>query len=394
MAADVPLHSTTDLLRALVRIPSRAGEDDLGPIALFLEEWLARRGVVVRTLAGDSGARLGVYAEATGAASGPWTVLNATVDTAGFGDLSTWTFPPSSAEIDGGWLHGRGSADSKAAVAIFSHLLLEMLGRTDFAGRIGVLFDCDEHSGRFGGAHAFFDRPHEGREPPRPDGVLIGYPGIDRIVNGCRGFLRSVLTIHGIAAHSGSSRQRGVNAISRAFELGRRLESLTLPPPTEAFPLPPQLTITGMHGGSQAFSQVPDLCELRLDMRLTPSFSLEPARKAIEEAVAAFDASSPQAAATAIDWHGGWPAYQLAADHALVQAMQQAARDELEAEIPTAVVGPSNIGNYLASLGVPALCGFGVRAEGIHAANERIALDSIEPVYRVYRNALNRLHRP
>jgi len=394
VAADVPLHSTTDLLRALVRIPSRAGEDDLGPIALFLEEWLASRGVAVRTLAADSGARLGVYAEATGAASGPWTVLNATVDTAGFGDLSTWTFAPSSAEIDGGWLHGRGSADSKAAVAIFSHLLLEMLGRTDFAGRIGVLFDCDEHSGRFGGAHAFFDRPHEGRKPPRPDGVLIGYPGIDRIVNGCRGFLRSVLTIHGVAAHSGSSRQRGVNAISRAFELGRRLESLTLPPPTEAFPLPPQLTITGMHGGSQAFSQVPDLCELRLDMRLTPSFSLEPARRAIEEAVAAFDASSPKATATAIDWHGGWPAYQLAADHALVQAMQQAARDELGAEIPTAVVGPSNIGNYLASLGVPALCGFGVRAEGIHAANERIALDSIEPVYRVYRNALNRLHRP
>ena len=236
--------------------------------------------------------------------------------------------------------------------------------------------------------------PHDGREPPRPDGVLIGYPGIDRIVNGCRGFLRSVATIHGVAAHSGSSRQRGVNAISRAFELGRRLESLTLPPPTEAFPLPPQLTITGMHGGSQAFSQVPDLCELRLDMRLTPSFSLDAARKAIEETVAAFDAASPKAAATAIDWHGGWPAYQLAADHALVRAMQQAGRDELGAEIPTAVVGPSNIGNYLASLGVPALCGFGVRDEGIHAANERIALDSIEPVYRVYRNALNRLHRP
>jgi succinyl-diaminopimelate desuccinylase len=107
-------------------------------------------------------------------------VLNATWTTAGFGDLRPGPCRPTSAEIDGGWLHGRGSADSKAAVAIFSHLLLEMLGRTDFAGRIGVLFDCDEHSGRFGGAHAFFDRPHEGRKPPRPDGVLIGYPGIDR----------------------------------------------------------------------------------------------------------------------------------------------------------------------------------------------------------------------
>lgn len=393
VAADVPLPSTTDLLRALVRIPSRAGEDDLGRIALFLEDWLAERGVTVRSLTSESGARLGVYAEATGASPGRWTVLNATLDTAGFGDPATWSSAPTSAAIDGGWLHGRGSADSKAAVALFSHLLLEMRGRTDFAGRIGVLFDCDEHSGGFGGAHAFFDRPDEGGAPPRPDGVLIGYPGMDRIVNGCRGFLRSVMAIHGVAAHSGSSRQRGVNAISRAFELGRRLESLGLPPPTEAFPLPPQLTITGMHGGSRAFSQVPDLCELRLDMRLTPSFPLEDARRVVEQTIAAFDAESPKAAATAIDWRDGWPAYQLADDHPLVQAMREATRDELHADTPTAVVGPSNIGNYLASFGVPALCGFGVRAEGIHAANERIALDSIEPVYRVYRNALNRLHR-
>jgi succinyl-diaminopimelate desuccinylase len=394
VAADVPLPSTTELLRALVRIPSRGGEDDLGPIALFLEEWLAGRGVAVQTLRSDSGVRLGVYAEALGTGPAPWTVLNATVDTAGFGDPATWTFAPTGAELADGWLYGRGSADSKAAVAIFSHLLLELLGRSDFSGRIGVLFDCDEHSGRFGGAHAFFDRPREGGKPPRPDGVLIGYPGMDRIVNGCRGFRRGVLAIHGIAAHSGSSRQRGVNAISRAFELGRRLEHLALPPPTEAFPLPPQLTITGMQGGSDAFSQVPDRCELRLDLRLTPSFSLDAARRTIEETVAAFDAESPQTAATAIRWHDGWPAYQLAAGHPLVQAMRHAARDELGAEVPTAVVGPSNIGNYLTSLGVPALCGFGVRAEGIHAADERIALDSIEPVYRVYRNALERLHRP
>jgi succinyl-diaminopimelate desuccinylase len=77
-----------------------------------------------------------------------------------------------------------------------------------------------------------------------------------------------------------------------------------------------------------------------------------------------------------------------------VLALREASRDELGACLPTAVVGPSNIGNYLASLGVPALCGFGVKAEGIHAANERVALESIEPVYRIYRNALARLHRP
>jgi len=394
VTGDVALQSMTDLLRALVRIPSRAGEDDLDRVCLCLEDWFRDRHVPVRALTGPSGQRLGLYAEARGSAGdGAWTVLNATLDTAGFGDRAAWTVDPTGAETVDGWLHGRGSGDSKAAVSLFSHLLLGLLAQPDFAGRVGVLFDCDEHSGRFGGARAFFDHAHGDDGPPRPGGVLIGYPGMDRIVNGCRGFLRSKLTVHGIAAHSGASRHRGINAISRALALCQRLESLSLPPATEAFPLTPQLTITGVRGGGESFSLVPDLCEIGLDARLTPSFPLETARRAIEETRTSFDAESPQTAPTTIEWYSGWPSYQLPPNHPLVLAMREATRDELGTEVPTAVDGPSNIGNYLASLGVPALCGFGVKAEGIHAADERIALDSIDPVYRVYRNALSRLHR-
>jgi succinyl-diaminopimelate desuccinylase len=395
VTGDVPLHSITDLLRALVRIPSRAGEDDLDRVCRFLEDWFRAHRVPVHLLTTQLGRRLGLYAEARGQPGpGPWTILDATLDTAGFGDRAAWSVDPSSAEVRDGWLYGRGSADSKAAVSLFSHLIQELLAKRDFAGRIGVLFDCDEHSGHFGGARAFFDHPHGNEGPPRPDGVFIGYPGMDRIVNGCRGFLRSELIVHGIAGHSGASRHRGVNAISRAAELTRRLESLAVPPATDAFPLSPQLTITSIEGGSRTFSLVPDLCEFRLDVRLTPSFPLETARPAIEDLVARFDAESPQTATTTIEWQGGWPAYQVPTSHPLVQSLRDATRDELGAELPTDVVGPSNIGNYLASLGVPALCGFGVKAEGIHAADERIALDSIDPVYHVYRNALRRMHRP
>lgn len=391
---DVPLQSIIELLLSLVRIPSRAQEDDLDPVCLHLESWFRGRGVSVRVLTASSGKRLGVYIEAEGRSrSGPWTVLNATLDTAGFGDRAAWRVDPTGAEIDDGWIHGRGSADSKAAVSLFSHLILDLRAQPDFSGRVGALFDCDEHSGRFGGARAFFDRAEGEGALPRPDGVLIGYPGMDRIVNGCRGFLRCKLAVHGIAAHSGSSRSRGVNAISRACDLVRRLESIVVPPPTEAFPLPPQFTVTGIQAGGETFTQVPDLSEIRLDVRLTPSFSLEAARRAIEDTVAGFDAASSGTVATGIDWYGGWPAYQLEPTHPLVLALREASHDELGVRLPTAVVGPSNIGNYLASLGVPALCGFGVKAEGIHAADERIAIESIEPVYRIYRNALSRLHR-
>jgi succinyl-diaminopimelate desuccinylase len=393
--SSAPLDSIIALVQALVRIPSRAVEDDLAPIAQCIEQWFVEHGVRHRVLRADSSAPLGVYAEVQGTRGpGRWTVLDATLDTAGFGALDSWRHPPVGAVIEDGWLHGRGSGDSKAGVALFAHLLRAFAAEPQtIAGRIGVLFDCDEHSGRFGGARAFFDRPFdEGEGPPRPDGVVIGYPGMDAIVNGCRGFARARLQVHGLAAHSGATHEHGVNAVSRAAGLCQSLQALPLPSASAAFPLPAQLTITGIHGGAEGFSQVPDTCELRIDLRLTPDFDDTAARAAVADAVQRLDASRGPARATEIEWIAGWPAYQVPPSHPLAAAMQQAAQRELGVDVPMRIVGPSNIGNYLAARGVPALCGFGVVAEGIHAANERIALHSLAPVYRIYRNALQRLH--
>jgi succinyl-diaminopimelate desuccinylase len=393
MRPEAPVEAILALLAQLVSLPSRAGEDDPAAICQALSRWLDAHGLPHRLLTGPAGRPLGLYAELRGTRAGPWTVLDAPLDTAGFGALADWQHPPTAARQADGWLQGRGSADAKAAVAIFCHLLQELArAPAAFAGRIGLLLDADEHSGRFGGARAFFEPGPDGGDPPRPDGVLIGYPGMDRIVRGCRGFVRARLVVQGIAAHAGATRSRGVNAIGRALALGQALDHLGLPGPTPAFPLPPQLTLTGVTGGSEHFSLVPDRCELRLDIRLTPAFDDSAARQAVRAAVAAFDAAEPAVAATQIDWLPGWPAYCLPDEHPLLGALRGAAAAELGQAPPAAVVGPSNIGNYLATLGIPALCGFGVQAEGLHAANERIAIDSIGPVYRIYREALRRLH--
>ncbi len=137
-------------------------------------------------------------------------MLDATLDTAGFGDAASWTWPPTDPRIEGGWLHGRGSADSEGGAALFAHLLAEFgAAREGFAGRLGLLLDLDEHSGRFGGARAFFDPPLRNGPAPRPDGVIIGYPGMDRIVTGGRGFLRAGLAVHGTPHHAGATRRRG-----------------------------------------------------------------------------------------------------------------------------------------------------------------------------------------
>jgi succinyl-diaminopimelate desuccinylase len=59
--------------------------------------------------------------------------------------------------------------------------------------------------------------------------------------------------------------------------------------------------------------------------------------------------------------------------------------------VPTAVAGPSNIANYLATLDVPATAGLGVTYRGIHAPDECVRLDTLAPTFRTYRDALTRL---
>lgn len=392
-----PIDAIVELLTALVRTASRAGEDDLAPVAGVMQRWFSARGLPVHLLAGEHGQPLGLYAEVRGAQPGPWVLLDATLDTAGFGDVERWTDPPTSACVRDGWLHGRGSGDSKAAAALFAHLLAAWAARGEqhLAGRLGVLFDLDEHSGGFGGARAFFDHPLGDEPPPRPDVVVIGYPGDHEIVTGGRGFLRARLQVAGVAAHSGAATTRGVNAIDRAVELARALNQLDLPGPDAQLGLSPQLTITGIDGGGPGFSVVPDRCELRLDLRLTPSFDAAAARAAVQACVQTLDGAAPARPGspppTRVEWIDGWPAYRVPDTHPMVRALQAATAREFGAPRPTAVVGPSNIGNHLAGLGVPTLAGYGPHAEGVHATDERVHLASLAPVWRVYDDALRQL---
>ena len=190
--------------------------------------WLGEHGLACRRLAGPGGATVALTCEVPGGRPGPRYVLDACLDTAPFGDEAAWTYPPLSGEIAGGWLHGRGSSDSKAGAAIFAHVAARLRDTAGgFGGSVVLLFDVDEHTGGFGGAKAYFEGAGA---PGRVDGVMIGYPGLDHVVTGGRGVLRARVHVHGIAGHSGSS-QAGAGAIAKAADLIRELHEVPLPGP-------------------------------------------------------------------------------------------------------------------------------------------------------------------
>ena len=60
-------------------------------------------------------------------------------------------------------------------------------------------------------------------------------------------------------------------------------------------------------------------------------------------------------------------------------------------EVEARIAGPSNIGNYLSGLNIPATAGFGVTHVGLHGADERIRIDSIPVVQATYHIAVLKL---
>jgi succinyl-diaminopimelate desuccinylase len=376
----VPVDSIISLASDLVRLPSRAGIDSPEPVLRHAHQWLAGQGLEPELLKNEGGEIVGLYGRVRAAAPGPVLCLDACIDTAPFGDEALWSRPPASGLVADSRLWGRGASDSKMGVAILSHVVRDLVqGGAIERGGIDLLFDADEHTGRFGGVRAYLAAIHR-----PPDGALLGYPDNAELIRGSRGFHRVRLVVAGRAAHSGATDRGGINAIAKLAHLVAALEAAPLPVEADGpFSFGPCLTVTEIEGG-QGFSVIPDRATCSIDIRLTPGFAVDQAARWLADQVTRCDALHPSPRPTAIEPVDSWPPYLVAPEDSLVHAFQAAGSEAFGRDVPLAVCGPSNIGNLLAARGVPTICGLGVTAENVHGTDECVLLDSVPAVYRGY----------
>ncbi len=228
--------------------------DRLHAAAEFVKGWLEARDVAVRHV--EHGG-LPVLVAEVGPAEGPLVVLHGHLDVV---PAFEQQFTP---RIEGDRLIGRGAYDMKGALAAM------MCATHDAAAQhaVRVCFVCvpDEES------EDVEDRSTDRlvrEELGGADFAITGEPTELHIGVQAKGVLAITVEVCGVAAH-GSTPWLGDNAILKAHDVFRRIE--TLPFSRESSDLfdRPSINLARIDGGD-AFNKVPDRCRMDVDIRYLP----------------------------------------------------------------------------------------------------------------------------
>ena len=186
----------------------------------------------------------------------------------------------------------------------------------------------DEETGGSQGTVFLMDEIAAGRLV-KPDYCLIGEKSDLKVRNAERGLFQMEILFHGRASHTAAARVTGINALAKAAKGILALEGdIDKFHPAVGKPV---ISVNMIDAGV-AHNVVPGEAKIHVDRRLIPGETRESVVTEIRAALDAVAAEDPDFKYTLIeDPHGDFiPANITEEDSPLVQAVQQAVRDELE----------------------------------------------------------------
>ncbi|MBM3665158.1 MAG: M20 family metallopeptidase [Actinobacteria bacterium] len=260
--------------------------------------------------------------------------------------------------IEGDRLIGRGAYDMKAALAAMMIATSDLAAAPPPGVQVELVIVPDEERAR-PGANATEMLVDKGL---RADLVVCGEPTDMQVGVQTKGVMILAVEVEGRAAH-GSTPWLGDNAILRALEVYRRLESL--PFTRASTPLFPRPSVNlGCIAGGDAVNKVPDLCRMDVDVRYLPG--QDPGE--ILRQAATVGASSIEVAIAL-------PPADTDPEHPLVLALVESASHHHESSTSVGRDGASDGVSFLEA-GVPAV-EFGPLGAGHHGPDEFVDIPSL-----------------
>jgi succinyl-diaminopimelate desuccinylase len=184
--------------------------------------------------------------------------------------------------LEGGRLHGRGSADMKGGLAAMLYAVAALRDAgVELDGRLGLNFVGDEETGGANGSRLLAER---GLLAPDAIGMLTTEPTSGVVWNANRGAITLELTVHGREAHVGLA-HTGVNAFERMLDVATALRALA----DEVAAGGSVLLLGGRSKSGSNFNVVPGRCTFTVDRRPNPDESLAVEKQRLRDVLAPFE---------------------------------------------------------------------------------------------------------
>jgi len=164
--------------------------------------------------------------------------------------------------LEGDRLYGRGSYDMKGALAAMMLAVEELAPACPLTLRFAVVPDEESEEPSDRGSDRLVEDGFIG------DFAITGEPTNLHVGVEAKGVLAMRLEIEGLAAH-GSTPWLGDNAVLKAIDVFRRIESLPFSRESSELFDRPSINLGRMWGGDR-FNKVPDICLIDVDVRYLP----------------------------------------------------------------------------------------------------------------------------
>ena len=390
------MHAATDPvanLAALIRCRSVTPAE--GGALTALEEMLAPLGFLVeRPVFSEDGTPTieNLYARRSG--NGRHLMFAGHTDVVPPGDETAWTHPPFSATIAGGEMYGRGAVDMKGGIACFVAAVARHIAEHGAPkGSVSLLITGDEEGPAINGTTKLLDWAAARGETW--DAALVGEPTNpailgDMIKIGRRGSLSGIVTVNGVQGHAAYPHLAD-NPVPGILVLAEALLRPAFDQGTANFQ-PTNLEITSLDVGNPAANVIPAKATLAFNVRFNDGWTAETLQTEIHNRLdrAAKRRKFRAGRRDLIDFDLVWrdrPSHVFRTqDDRLIGTLAGSVQAVTGREPGLSTSGGTSDARFIKDF-CPVV-EFGLVGKTMHMVDERVSLDDLETLTRIYQRFL------
>jgi succinyl-diaminopimelate desuccinylase len=372
------MSETLELAQQLIQRPS------VTPLDEGCQELIAKRltaiGFSVETLQFEDVTNLW----ATLGSSGPLFVFAGHTDVVPTGPQNNWQYPPFSATVADGFLHGRGAADMKGSIAAMVTAVERFLPAAQLNARIGFLITSDEEGSAINGTQRVIKEL--GIRNIKIDYCLVGEPSSserlgDTVKIGRRGSLGAMLVVNGIQGHVAYP-QLAINPIHKVLPVLAHLTDITWDEGNASFPAT-SFQISNINAGTGATNVIPGQIEVVFNFRFSTELDADTIKSRVTQLLDEAELNYQ------LDWKL-WGNPFLTDAGKLVEAVSESIQQHCGYDTERSTAGGTSDGRFIAPTGAEVV-ELGPCNATIHQVDEKITIAELDKLSDVYQSVLQAL---